>query len=189
MSHFKTALVAGPSGSGKTLIAKQFQKAYVHSMDDYFRGPFPVNEHNIPEWDSPNAVDFDHWIKDYHRVKEAIALRKEIELPKYQFKTHKVLTHKVDFSNPEWQTIRWIVLEGIFALDQRLHHLADLKVFVDAPFQTRVSRRLNRDLGVRSDDLLFILMHSYYTEQSYQTYILPQKEYADMVIPNYDIVN
>lgn len=183
----KTALVAGPSGSGKTLIAKQFQNAYILSMDDYFRGPFPLNKHNIPEWDKPSAIDFNALISDYHRVKDAIILKQVIDLPRYQFKTGEILEERIDFSLPQWTNLKWIVLEGLFALDQRLFSLSDLKVFVDAPFQVRVSRRLGRDISERSGDLMFILLHSFYTEESYRTYILPQKQHADIVILNYDL--
>lgn len=185
MSRFKTALVAGASGSGKTFIAKMFQQAYIHSMDDYFRPPFEKNEHGIPEWDKPSAVNFSEWITDYHRIKEAIDLGDTITMQKYHFGSQKVVERKID--GKKWKNIRWIVLEGIFALDQRLHHLADIKVFVEAPFSIRLGRRLQRDMEERSGDLMFVLMHSYYTEESYKQYILPQKQLADLVIPTYEV--
>lgn len=185
MAEYKTALVAGASGSGKTFIARMFQNAYIHSMDDYFRPPFEENEHGIPEWDQPSAVDFDEWIIDYHRIKEAIHLDKKIVRNKYNFGSQDVEEEVVDGS--QWSDIRWIVLEGIFALDNRLHHLADIKVFVEAPFPLRIGRRLGRDMAERGGDLMFVLMHSYYTEQSYRKYILPQKQFADLVIPTYEV--
>lgn len=193
MARFKTALVAGASGSGKTLIARMFQKAFVHSMDDYFNPPFDVNDDGIPKWDEPKAVNFDRWIKDYHKVKEAIDLRKTISLPRYDF-VNGTPSEK-QFDGKQWQSIHWIVLEGIFALDQRLHHLADIKVFVEAPFAVRVARKLGRDVAERAFDLKAerafdlkkVLLHSYHAEQSYCKYILPQKEYADLVIPNYSL--
>lgn len=180
----KIALVAGASGSGKTLIAKMFQDAYVHSMDNYFRGPFLENGEGIPDWDRIESVDMDGWIEDLHRINEAIGLQTEITLPEYQFKTYEV-KHK-PFKGKDFVHIKWIVLEGLFALEPRLHHLADIKVFVDAPFHTRVTRRLKRDLGARSDDLLFILKHSYFTEVSFKKYIEPLKKAADLIIPNYE---
>jgi uridine kinase len=183
----KTALVAGPSGSGKTLIAKQFQYAYILSMDDYFRGPFPLNKDNIPEWDKPCAIDFNALISDYQRLKEAITLKQSINLPRYQFKTGEILEERIDFAESQWSNIQWLVIEGLFALDHRLLPFADFKVFVDAPFQVRVSRRLARDMNERSGNLMFILLHSYYTEESYRAYIHPQKQHADIVILNYDL--
>lgn len=185
MANFKTAIVAGASGSGKTLIAKMFQRAYVHSMDNYFRPPFDKYDDGVPKWDEPNAVDMKQWIKDYHRVKEAIALKKKIKLSTYDFKTHEI--GEYEFDGGECEDIEWLVLEGLFALAEPLLHLADIRVFVEAPFTVRVSRRLNRDMGERHNDLKLILSHSYYTELSYQKYILPQKEHADLVIPNYEV--
>lgn len=185
MARFKTALVAGASGSGKTLIAKMFQDAYVHSMDDYFRPPFPENEHGVPKWDEPESVGFNEWITDYHRIKEAIDLKQKIMLRKYRFGLQDVV--ETEFDGAEHQNVFWLVLEGIFALDQRLHHLADIKVFVEAPFHVRVGRRLGRDTQERGHDLMFVLMHSYYTEVSYRKYIKPQKQYADLVVPTYDV--
>lgn len=184
MAKIKIALVAGASGSGKTLIAKMFRSAYVHTMDNYFRGPFAINKQGVPEWDKKEAVDLSQWALDLHRILEAVSLKKRISLPVYEFKTHEVST--CEFNGAEWAHIEWIVLEGIFALEPRFHHLADLKIFVDAPFEKRVARRLKRDLGSRSDDLLFILTHSYFTEVSYQKDIEPMKQYADLIIPNYE---
>lgn len=185
MAQFKTALVAGASGSGKTLIARMFQRAYVHSMDDYFRPPFPENEHGIPQWDEPEAIGFDEWIADYHRIKQAIDLNEKIRLRKYRFGVQDVV--ETEFDGSKHTDVQWLVLEGIFALDKRLHHLADIKVFVEAPFHTRVGRRLGRDTAERGHDLMFVLMHSYYTEESYRKHIKPQKQYADLVIPTYDV--
>lgn len=185
MFKIKTALVAGASGSGKTLIASMFQKAYVHTMDYYFRPPFPVNVHGIPEWDRPEAIDFDEWLEDYIRIKQAISESSTLVLNRYRFEDQKV--HQENFDGSDHENIKWIIIEGLFALDPRLHKFADLKIFVEAPFQLRVSRRLIRDLHEREQDLMFVLMHSYYTELSYQQYIEPQKEFADLVIPNYEV--
>ena len=185
MARFKTALVAGASGSGKTLIAKMFQHAFVHSMDDYFSPPFEINQDGIPKWDQPKAVNFDRWIKDYHRIKEAIDLKKQIFLSKYDFVKSELSERP--FDGNDWQNVHWVVLEGIFALDKRLHHLADIKVFVEAPFGVRVGRKLSRDISERAFDLKMVLLHSYHAEESYKKYILPQKDSADLVIPNYSL--
>jgi uridine kinase len=179
----KTALVGGGSGSGKTLISRMFKSAYVHSMDNYFRGPFKILDGGIPDWDNPTSVDFDEWIKDYHKITYSIFHKTSCDIAKYNFRNQK--TNKVKFNGKDKQ-VEWIIFEGLFALDKRLHQFADLKIFVDAPFSVRVARRLKRDTKERTPDLKFILSHSYYTEMSYKKYIEPTKEYADLVIPNYE---
>jgi uridine kinase len=181
--RLKTALIAGGSGSGKTLIAQMFRDAYVHSMDNYFRGPFKILSGGIPDWDNPKSVDFNEWIEDYHKISYAIIHKTNTIIAKYDFKTQKLKKAKFTGSDQTWN---WIIFEGLFALDKRLHQFADLKIFVDAPLDVRVSRRLKRDTKERIPNLKFILNHSYYTEDSYRKYIEPTKIYADMVIPNYD---
>jgi uridine kinase len=179
----KTALVGGGSGSGKTLISNMFRSAYVHSMDNYFRGPFKILKGGVPDWDNPESVDFDEWIKDYHNISYAILHGEDTIISKYNFKTQKI--KKVKFCGTCFK-VQWIIFEGLFALDKRLHQFADLKIFVDAPFTLRVARRLKRDTIERTPNLKFVLDHSYYTEMSYQKYIEPTKKYADLVIPNYE---
>lgn len=181
----RVALVAGASGSGKTLIAKMFANAYVHTMDNYFRGPFEKLEGDVPNWDVPTAVNFEEWITDYYKILQAIDLKSTCEIAKYEFGTQKV--SKQIFDGAKYSNISWIVFEGLFALDPRLHHLADLKVFVDAPLERRVARRIIRDMKERATDVKFVLLHSYFTQLSYEKYIEPMKEYADLLIPNYEI--
>ena len=180
----RTALVGGASGSGKTFIAKMFAAAYVHTMDNYFRGPFEPLADGIPNWDVPTAVDFIGWVSDYYKICQAIDLGQTCRIITYDFKTHKRGTRV--FDGKKYRHVKWVVFEGLFALDKRLHHLADLKVFVDAPLTLRVARRITRDLEQRDADLRFVLLHSYYTQKSYETYIEPMKAHADLIIPNFE---
>lgn len=185
----KVALVTGASGSGKTLIAKMFANAYVHTMDNYFRAPFKLLEGQIPNWDVPESVDFNAWITDYYKILQAIDVGTVCKIARYHFGTSVV--SEQDFDGRLYHNTKWIVFEGIFALDPRLHHLADLKVFVDVPFEQRVARRVKRDMVERKvngkGDLKFVLLHSYYTQKSYEKYIEPMKKLADLVIPNFEI--
>lgn len=179
----KTALIGGGSGSGKTLIANLFRSSYVLSMDNYYKGPFKTLKGGIPDWDNPESVDFDTWISDYHHIWHAISTGSDVTINKYNFKTRK--HSKAIFRGKEHQC-KWIVLEGLFALDKRMIDLADIRIFVEAPFNIRVSRRLKRDVVERRSDLMFILNHSYYTEMCYRKHIEPSKKYADMVVPNFE---
>jgi uridine kinase len=179
--RLKTALVGGGSGSGKTLISKMFKNAYVLSMDNYFRGPFKMLDGGVPDWDNPKSINFNEWIDDYHKISYSILHNTNTTIAQYNFITHKVKKSKFIGSN-----YKWIIFEGLFALDKRLHQFADIKIFVEAPFSVRISRRLKRDTKERNSDIKFILNHSYYTEISYKKYIEPTKEYADIIIPNFE---
>ena len=81
-----------------------------------------------------------------------------------------------------------IVVEGILVLcNEELRKLADYKVFIDASPETRLFRRIQRDVEERGRCIDSVKkQYKKFVIPSYEKYIEPSKKYADMIIPNND---
>ena len=77
-------------------------------------------------------------------------------------------------------------MEGIFIFHyQKIVNLIDLKIFIEAREHIKLKRRLKRDReerGYEADDVLY--KYENHIMPSYQKYIEPHKEIADLVVPN-----
>lgn len=98
----------------------------------------------------------------------------------YDFKTHS--------RAPKSKTLygaNVIVFEGIFAFyDRRITDLMDLKVFVDTDADTRLVRRLRRDIAERGRSLESVLVqYERYVKPSHDDFIQPTVKQADIIIP------
>jgi len=60
----------------------------------------------------------------------------------------------------------------------------DIKIFVDTDSDTRLARRILRDLKERGRDLEGVLnQYQKFVKPAFEEYILPSKKYADVIIP------
>eukprot|EP00884_Botryococcus_braunii_P020444 jgi/Botrbrau1/7083/Bobra.0165s0105.1 len=78
-----------------------------------------------------------------------------------------------------------ILFDGILAFYKpELRNLFDIKLFVDTDADTRLARRLRRDIVERGRDVLQVLSQYESTvKPSFNNYILPTKEHADIIVP------
>ena len=80
-----------------------------------------------------------------------------------------------------------IILEGLLILvDDRLRELMDLKVFVDAPSDLRLLRRLQRDVARRGRSVESVTKQYLETVRPmHERFVEPFRQYADVEIPGY----
>lgn len=78
-----------------------------------------------------------------------------------------------------------IIFEGILNfVDPRLRALMDIKIFVDTDSDVRLARRLRRDIAERGRDLAGALkQYNTFVKPSFEQYIYPTMQYADLVMP------
>jgi uridine kinase len=174
--------IAGGSGSGKTTVVanklkEKFQdRALLVSMDDYFIGVSRVNALGI-NLDHPDAVDLD-LLKEHLRLMKA---GKWVDKPIYEYETGKRTgTERID---PK----RIIIIEGIFALNEKVASEGDIRVFVDVGAHGRIIRRLMRDSkrpNMFSAPLLSMQYMTNVVEPMYQEHIAPTRQNADIIIEN-----
>merc|ERR1711881_69379 len=78
-----------------------------------------------------------------------------------------------------------VLLEGILVFYYKeVRDLFDMKLFVDTDADTRLARRVLRDIEERGRDLEHVL-HQYTTlvKPAFEEFCIPTKKYADVIVP------
>lgn len=176
--------IAGGSGSGKTTVVKHLIEALpansvaVLSQDSYYNdnSHLPLEERKKINFDHPDAIDFELLCKHIKDLKAG----KNIQQPVYSFLTS---TRQAEYQDIAPTKI--IIVEGILIFNHlELRSLLDLKVFVDAQPDDRLTRIIERDSLQRGRDLTEILTRYHQTvKPMHQQFIEPSKHYADIIIP------
>lgn len=175
--------VAGGSGSGKTTFARMLQAhlgeefCTTLAQDNYYRDMSEQFDRDGGKvnFDHPDAIEFS-LVK---RHLESLKMGASIDVPKYDFSTHKRLLEVVYFDPKPV-----VILDGILILTQsEIRESLDFSFFIDASEDVRFQRRMYRDVrergrtpeGVRAQLLNHVKpMHDLYVE--------PSKRFANRVI-------
>lgn len=174
-------LVAGWSASGKTsMVAKKIQEYYsgdaiLLSMDNYYRGHEYYKKHNL-NFDQPEALNLDLFFEHLADLKKG----KKVKTPEYDFKVGKP-----EFDKIEVKPAKLIIVEGLFALHDKIASLGDIKIFVDLGTHGRILRRIFRDVkrtGQKPSDILKYFLDT--AQPMHDKYIEPTKENANYIITN-----
>jgi uridine kinase len=176
--------IAGGSGSGKSTVAQRIAtslggtRVAFLDMDAYYRN-FPdlaFEDRRKLNFDHPDAFDLELLAEHLGRL----AAGQAIEKPAYDFVQHLRKPTKERVEPAEV-----IVVDGILLLvDERIRAHCDVKVFVDIDADTRLIRRIRRDMVVRGRPLEEILDQYQNTVQPMHVqFVEPSKRYADLIIP------
>ncbi len=173
--------IGGGSGAGKSAIVRGLVDrlgASAIDIDSYYVDRTGLTREQIGRinFDEPGAIDVELLITHLLRLRSG----EVIEKPVYSFTTHRRVA--VEHVAPP----RILVLEGLFTLWwDRLRALLDLKIFVDAPPDVRLARRLCRDLRERGRTVEQILRQYLDTVRPmHGLYVEPTRLYADLVASN-----
>ena len=175
--------IAGGSASGKSTLARYLQvtlgehRANLISLDWYYRdnSHLSVQERAQLNYDHPTAFDFGQFASDLNALKKG----EEIVAPEYDFSIHcrssvgrKLFPKQIN------------IVEGILVYhDKSSQALFDLKVFVDAPTDVRLSRRIARDTSERGRTYESVVGQWNATvEPMYQCYCEPTRDCAQIII-------
>jgi uridine kinase len=175
--------LAGPTCSGKTSLALALAETLpggphsVLATDAYYRdlSEMPLEERAAANFDAPEALDWPLLRTHVQKLAEGEA----VDVPVYDFATH-ARTHDTITLSPT----PFVILEGLYALyDAAIRACCTLGIYVGAPEETCLTRRIARDIAERGR-----------TEQSvrdqfavtvspmYRRYIAPTRQYADLVL-------
>jgi len=178
--------ISGGSASGKTTVANKIIE-YLNvpwvtrlSMDCFYKvlnaeqhDQAARNEYNF---DHPDAFDFDLLSDTLSRLRDG----KRVDVPVYNFVTHS--------RDPKPKTMygaNVIIFEGILAFHQKkVRDLLDIRCFVETDADTRLARRLKRDITERGRDLAGVLkQYTEHVKPAFDTFIQPQMIHADIIVP------
>lgn len=168
-------LMGGGTASGKTTIASDYADqvgALLIHHDRYYRDiPHPLGYN----FDEPEALDNELLSQHMHRL----SLGYPVDLPVYDFPSHSRLkkTERV-YPKPI------IIIEGILVLAiPELTQHADICVYVEAPADVRLCRRLRRDVLERQRSIDSVLEQYLNTVRPmHNQYIEPSKSLANLVL-------
>ena len=176
--------IAGPSASGKSLLANTIvnelgsDQVVVISEESYYKdnSHLPFSEREKINYDHPDSFDHALLCEHLHRLQQG----KSVDIPIYSHSKHMRLS--------ETRTIgphTIIVLEGILLFcDQKVRDIMDIRIFMSAPLDVCLSRRLTRDVVERHRSFESVL-HQYETtvRPMYLQFIEPSSRYADIIVP------
>ncbi|XP_014302447.1 uridine-cytidine kinase 2, partial [Myotis lucifugus] len=127
-------------------------------------------------WSPSDAFDNELIFKTLKEIIEG----KTVQIPVYDFVTHSRKEETVTVYRADV-----VLFEGILAFySQEVRDLFQMKLFVDTDADTRLSRRVLRDISERGRDLEQILsQYITFVKPAFEEFCLPTKKYADVIIP------
>ncbi|WKX02458.1 uridine-cytidine kinase [Candidatus Mycoplasma mahonii] len=172
----KLILITGGSASGKSTVAKAIKKefgndALLVSQDNFY---LPVGSPKT-NYDTPKAFDMN---LQKQIIKDLLS-GNDVQMPIYCFSKH---------ARDGYETINSkgvIIFEGLFTFkDLELMELATLKIFVDTPSDTRLGRRVMRDVNKRQRKISDIINRwEKDVKPAYHKHISQAKTQADIIVP------
>ncbi|MDR0660581.1 MAG: uridine kinase [Prevotellaceae bacterium] len=176
--------IAGGTGSGKTTVVKKIMDllpkggVVIIPQDSYYKdsGYLPLEERLELNFDHPDSIDIDLLVKQVKALKQ----NKVVEQPIYSYLT---CTRAKETVHIESKSV--IIVEGILIFCYpELRKLMDLKVFVDAEADDRLSRVICRDIIERGRSVDMVLERYEKTvKPMHLQFIDPTKRYADIIVP------
>jgi len=175
--------IAGGTASGKSTLADRIRRALgpqrctLIGQDHYYRdlAHLDYEARGAENYDHPNAIDFELLCQHVRTLKSG----EPIVLPQYDFSRHLRLSGGVDV---EPRPI--VIVEGILVFTHTpLVDLMDIKVYVDAPDDIRLARRVHRDIHERGRDVDGVLQQFLETVRPmHETFVAPSRALADLVV-------
>lgn len=176
--------IAGGTGSGKTTVVKKIlgqldrdQVAFL-AQDSYYRdnSHLPLEERQKINFDHPDSVEFELLVEHIKRLK----IGDTVDQPTYSYLTCTRQDRIVKV--PPRQVL---IVEGILIFTcPDLVDQIDIKVFVDADPDDRLSRVIHRDMEERGRDAATVLQRYEETvKPMHLQFIEPSKRVADIIVP------
>ena len=186
--------VAGGTASGKSTVCRkimeklgqdamdhsQRQRVVCISQESFYRD---IGDQEREEalrgnynFDHPDALDSDL----IARILRDVLQGKEVRIPVYDFAlmrktSESTLIHPADV----------VLVEGILVFYYpEIRDLFQMRLFVDTDPDTRLARRVLRDVQERGRDLEFVLtQYTTFVKPAFEDFCLPTKKYADVIVP------
>lgn len=176
--------IAGGSGSGKTTVVRKIierlpaGEVAVISQDSYYRdnSHLPLAQRQEINFDHPRSLEFKLLIEHIKKLKS----QQVIQQPIYSYLTCTRSKETIEAFPRDV-----IIVEGILVLtNAQLRNLMNVKVFVDADADDRLSRIICRDILERGRSVDKVLdRYEKTVKPMHLQFIEPTKRFADIIIP------
>lgn len=176
--------IAGGSGSGKTTVQRrvmeQFGPGWIALLDHdaYYRdlSHLPIEDRARFNFDHPDALETALMVEHL----DALLTGQAIAKPTYDFTEHR---RRAETVRVEPQAV--VIVEGILVLGEpALRDRMDIKIYVDAPDDVRLMRRIERDMAERGRTLDAVIEQYRRTVRPmHLEFVEPSKRHADVIIP------
>lgn len=174
----KIVAIAGGSASGKSTVARRLVGALgdqaVHLMHDWYYRPTPGADASTLNHDHPDALETSLLAEHLDALRQGETVR----TPHYDFATCTREPGRVIQPRPV------IVVEGILLLaDANLRERFDRMVFVTAPDDIRLARRVQRDVAKRGQTVEAVIAKYMATVRPmHEQFVVPSADHAHLVL-------
>ncbi|KAF3332776.1 uridine-cytidine kinase C-like protein [Carex littledalei] len=169
--------VAGPSGAGKTVFTEKvvnfMPSVAVLSMDNYNDASRIIDGN----FDDPRLTDYDTLLENIKGLKNGSA----VQVPIYDFKS----STRIGYRTVEVPSSRVVIIEGIYALSEKLRPMLDLRVSVTGGVHFDLVKRVLRDIqraGQEPEEIIQQISETVYP--MYKAFIEPDLQTAHIKIVN-----
>ncbi|KAK4257291.1 hypothetical protein QN277_006897 [Acacia crassicarpa] len=169
--------VAGPSGAGKTVFTDKvlnfMPSVAVITMDNYNDSSRVIDGN----FDDPRLTDYDTLLENIQGLKAG----KPVQVPIYDFKS----SSRIGYRTVEVPSSRIVIVEGIYALSEKLRPLLDLRVSVTGGVHFDLVKRVLRDIqraGQEPEEIIHQISETVYP--MYKAFIEPDLQTAHIKIIN-----
>ena len=140
--------ITGGAASGKTTIAQHLlknlnERISVLQFDRYYRdqGHLTAEHRALVNYDHPDSLDHELLVKHLDSLSEGTS----IDAPIYDFVTHTRTQQTEKIEPKEFVIVDGILIMAFAEIMERL----TFKIFIDTPDETRLKRRITRDMDER----------------------------------------
>ncbi|KAG0452160.1 hypothetical protein HPP92_025840 [Vanilla planifolia] len=169
--------IAGPSGAGKTVFTEKIvnfmPSIAVISMDNYNESSRIIDGN----FDDPRLTDYETLLENIYGLKEG----RSVKVPIYDFKS----SCRTGYRTVDVPNSRIVIIEGIYALSERLRPLLDLRVSVTGGVHFDLVKRVLRDIqraGQEPEEIIHQISETVYP--MYKAFIEPDLQTAHIKIIN-----
>ncbi|MBQ3089149.1 MAG: uridine kinase [Oscillospiraceae bacterium] len=174
--------IAGGTNSGKTTLTQRLARCFgrqvtVLSHDSYYKrhDHLTYEERTQLNYDAPES--FENQLMIDHL--DSLIRGESVECPVYDYTVHN-RSEQVEHLD----SAPVILVEGILIFaEPALRDRMDVKVFVDAPADVRILRRIARDVRDRGRTVESVMSQYLNTVRPmHELHVEPSKQYADMIV-------
>ncbi len=177
--------ICGGSGSGKTTLTNHVlervegREVSVLAFDAYYRdlSHLPLEERHRLNFDHPDSLDDELFVHHLDLLRSGV----DVDVPEYDFATHTMTGRFCRVAAAPLLLVEGILLLAFPAVRQRL----DYCVFLDAPSDVRLERRMKRDIVERGREPKTVKRQFAATvAPMHAQFVEPYRDLSDLIVNN-----